>query len=213
MLSQLLAHGAAAPALARALSRNPNMTNTYSRKWFELFSDTQSFTELETAFLARNLPDPPFKRVLDLPCGRGRHANALAKRGYEVVGADLDEEALAVAEREAQGVVTYVRADMRRLEHLDTNFDTNFDAALSLWQSFGYFDDATNRDVLAGMSARLRPGGRLILDVYHREYFEAHEGVRELERLGARVRATNTMRGRRFVAHLEYEGGGSDTFD
>ena len=185
------------------------MTNTYSKRWFELFSDTQTFTELETAFLARNLPNPPFERVLDLPCGRGRHANALAKWGYEVVGADVDEEALAVAGRGAQGAVTYVRADMRHLEHLDTDFD----AVLSLWQSFGYFDDATNRDVLEGMSARLRPGGRLVLDLYHREFFEAHEGVQELERLGTRVRATNTMKGRRLTAHLEYEGGGSDTFD
>ncbi len=185
------------------------MTNTYSQKWFELFSDTQQFTELEAAFLTRHLPNPPFKRVLDLPCGGGRHANALAKRGYEVVGVDVDREALAVAERAAEGSVKYVEMDMRHVGSLETDFG----AVLSLWQSFGYFDEATNRDVLEGMSARLRPKGRLILDIYHREFFEAHEGVQVLERLGTTIHATNTVKGNRLTAHLEYEGGGSDTFD
>ena len=185
------------------------MTNTYSRTWFELFLETQPFTELETAFITRHLPNPPFNRVLDLPCGRGRHANALAKRGYEVVGVDIDGAALAVAEREAEGSVRYVEMDMRHIESLDADFD----AVLSLWQSFGYFDEATNRDVLNKMSERLRPKGRLILDIYHREFFGTREGTEVLERLGTPIRATNTMKGNRLTAHLEYEGGGSDTFD
>ena len=185
------------------------MTNTYSRTWFELFLETQPFTELETSFIIRHLPNPPFNKVLDLPCGRGRHANALAKRGYEVVGVDINPTAMAVAERGAEGSVRYVEMDMRHIGSLETDFD----AVLSLWQSFGYFDEATNRDVLAGMSARLRLGGRLILDVYHREFFEKREGVQVLERLGTTVRATNTVKGNRLTAHLEYKGGGSDTFD
>ena len=185
------------------------MTNTYSRTWFDLFLETQQFTGLETAFIIRNLPNPPFHKVLDLPCGRGRHANALAKRGYEVVGVDIDGAALVVAEREAAGAVEYIEMDMRHIESLDADFD----AVLSLWQSFGYFDEATNRDVLKGMSERLRLGGRLILDIYHREFFETREGTEVLERLGTKVRATNTMKGNRLTAHLDYESGGSDTFD
>ncbi|MBI3271589.1 MAG: class I SAM-dependent methyltransferase [Planctomycetes bacterium] len=60
--------------------------------------------------------------------------------------------------------VRFVRGDMRRLERAG-----EFDAALNLFSSFGYFDDATNADILRRLFAALRPGGRLLLEVRNRE--------------------------------------------
>ena len=48
-----------------------------------------------------------------------------------------------------------------------------FDAAMILWQSFGYFDPPTNDRVLRDIAARLRPGGRLLLDRYHPGFVRA----------------------------------------
>lgn len=183
--------------------------NSYSRTWFELFLETQTNTDVETAFLTSNLPTPPYNRVLDLCCGQGRHANRLARAGYEVVGIDLDAAALERARNEATDKTTYLQADMRDLSGLETDFD----AVLSLWQSFGYFDEATNRAVLEQISHRLRPRGRFILDIYNRAYFEENQGRNVFERRGQRVRAENWMTGNRLTARLEYEDGQEDVFE
>lgn len=82
------------------------MANSYSQTWFELFLETQLYTEYEVTFIARNLPGPDYRRILDVCCGPGRHSRPLAARGYEVVGIDLDETALARARRETAGNAT-----------------------------------------------------------------------------------------------------------
>ena len=103
--------------------------------------------------------------VLDLACGSGDHARRLAKRGLEVLGLDIAPSLIAHCRQEAEeeGLETprFEEGDMR---HLD--YDGEFDALLLLSGSFGFFDEATNCDVLARMSRALRRGGRLLIDVF-----------------------------------------------
>jgi SAM-dependent methyltransferase len=185
------------------------MVNSYSSTWFKLFLETQPYTKAEVAFLTRQLPQPPYGKILDVGCGQGRHASLLAERGYEVVGIDLNDAALDVARRHSGGRATYLQHDMRRLAKLPGSFD----AVLSLWQSFGYFDEETNRDVLRQMSEKLRPNGRLILDIYHRTYFEKQQGIRRLEREGVPITISQTMAGNRLTAVLHYGDGSGETFN
>ena len=106
--------------------------------------------------------------ALDLGCGPGRHAIALAKRGFLVTAVDLSPFHLAnAAERAAAANVSieFVREDMRSFVRSGT-----FDLALSLFTSFGYFDD--KRDdlkVLANIHESLRPGACLVMDVMSKE--------------------------------------------
>ena len=51
-----------------------------------------------------------------------------------------------------------------------------FDAAVIMWQSFGFFDSVTDDLVLAAIREVLRPGGRLVLDLFHRTFFERNQG-------------------------------------
>jgi SAM-dependent methyltransferase len=178
------------------------MVNSYSQTWFKLFLETQPYTEQEVAFITRYLPNPPYSKVLDIGCGPGRHTQLLAERGYEMVGIDLDEESLAKARHRTISTkgATYIQKDMRQLEEVPGTFD----AMLSLWQSFGYFDDRTNRDMLRQISQKLNPQGRLILDIYHRGFFERYQGTRQLDRRGFEITATNTMHGNRLVVQLDY---------
>lgn len=186
------------------------MVNSYSRVWFELFLETRPYTEKEIAFIVRHLPNPPYRKVLDLCCGEGRHTNILAHKGYEMVGIDLDAEALSIARREAGGAVTYLQQDMREIERIPGQFD----AVLSLWQSFGYFDETTNRSILQKISKKLFSGGRFILDIYNRAYWLRNQGVRWIERKGVKIRVENKMIGNRLRSSLEYDDGlGSDTFE
>ncbi|MEU2794349.1 methyltransferase domain-containing protein [Streptomyces sp. NPDC007100] len=106
----------------------------------------------------------PGMKLLDAPCGHGRHANVLASRGFSVVGIDRDERFLAMAADEARTMG--VDVDYRHLDLREMTFDAEFDAAVSWYSSFGYFDDATDRDILSRYRRALRPGGRFLLDMH-----------------------------------------------
>jgi SAM-dependent methyltransferase len=99
-------------------------------------------------------------RVLDLACGAGRHAVALAAAGASVVGLDLSLPLLRSGQR--KGVkAELVRGDIRRLPLRAGGFD----AVVNLFTSFGYF--ATDDEHLAALlevARVLRPGGRFALD-------------------------------------------------
>src|SRR5260370_11915457 len=56
-------------------------------------------TRREIDFLLRALRPAPGARILDVPCGYGRHAAALARRGFRVVGVDLSRAMIAEARR------------------------------------------------------------------------------------------------------------------
>jgi SAM-dependent methyltransferase len=137
-------------------------------RWRASFVPDAARTVSEGEFLMRRLPLPSYRRVLDACCGRGRHARELSTHGYRVVGIDLDEAAVAEAARLAPDA-EFLRLDVRELGSLEREFD----AVISLGQTFGLFDPDTNAAVLASIRDRLRPGGRIVLDVFDRRYVEA----------------------------------------
>jgi SAM-dependent methyltransferase len=119
------------------------------------------------------LPLPAFRRILDLCCGPGRHARWLFEDGYDVTGLDRDPVVVDAARRAAPGV-TVVCMDAREIKRLQGPFD----GILILWQSFGYFSEPENVAELKSILQLLRPGGRLLLDVFHPDYFRTRQGVR-----------------------------------
>jgi len=185
--------------------------NAYSATWFDTFLRTYwpQQTERELDFLARHLPQPAFRTLLDVCCGPGRHALPLAARGYLVTGVDRDAAMVAEAAREAEsiagaGAARFLAGDMRALAANPGEYD----AVTCLWQSFGYFDAPTNADVLRQMRDRLRPGGRLVLDIYHRAWFAAHQGTETpSERAGRPITTTRTLAGDRLTVRIGYDAG------
>lgn len=181
--------------------------HSYSRQWFTIFlgSIDEAIVAREVAFIARQIGVA--KSVLDLCCGPGRHAAPLAACGYDVIGLDLDDSALRDARNRAPGA-SFIRGDVRRPPIASASMD----AVLRMWQSFGHFDAETNAATLGEMARVLRPNGRLLLDVYHRDFHAARPGERTIERDGARVREHRSMSNGRLRAMLTYEDGSSDVF-
>lgn len=164
--------------------------NGEGRHWFEDVADhlgsaylRYSFTkgtEQEVSFLVDALALDPGARVLDVGCGPGRHAHALGRLGFEVVGIDISERFIELAREGASPgtSVSFQRADARSL-----SFDAEFDAVISLCQgAFGLSGgggaaaaDAASldpdRSVLDGIARALRPGGRLALSAFS-AYFQ-----------------------------------------
>jgi SAM-dependent methyltransferase len=100
------------------------------------------------------------ERVLDLACGSGRHSLELRRRGFEVVGADISSDLIAIARRDATEAdldVEFVQADLR-----DLDYEGEFDLVLNLNDgAIGYLEsDEENRRSFEVISRALRPGGR-----------------------------------------------------
>ena len=114
-------------------------------------------TENEVAFLVKELALPLASRILDIGCGTGRHAIALARRGHRVTGLDLSSGMLAQAVKaanEAGTEVRWIHADATRF-----TTRTRFDAAICLCEGafslLGMKEDAEEHDRSSAM-----PGGR-----------------------------------------------------
>src|SRR5262249_32904787 len=118
---------------------------------------TRDEADFETA-----LALPPAARVLDVPCGGGRHALELTARGYTVTGVDQSAEVLGPAQAaaaERKLTVAWEHRDMR-----DLPWPGAFDGALSFGNSFGYLDDAGNAAFLQAVAGALVPGGPFVID-------------------------------------------------
>src|SRR5262249_61837515 len=91
--------------------------------WAPNTTRVQAFTtgtEQEVAFLVDALALTPGARVLDAGCGPGRHALALARRGFDVVGVDLSSDFIRLARESAVelGVADHTRFDVADVRDL-----------------------------------------------------------------------------------------------
>jgi SAM-dependent methyltransferase len=179
--------------------------NGYSPAWVRAFLDSvaQEQTDAEVAFLARQLPLAAFPRVLDLCCGSGRHAVAMARLGYAVTGVERDAALVARARAAAGPGATFVAADVRSLDAVPGTWD----AAVVLWASFGLFDAQQNERLLRDVATRLRHGGRLLLDVYHAGFFAGPPVARSFDRGSAPVVERRRTEGDRLHVELDYGAG------
>lgn len=125
---------------------------------------TERDTRREVARLVDVLEAPAGARILDVPCGQGRHARLLAAAGYRVDGVDysryLLEEARRAPPAASAGRLRFHRGDMRALPATWTG---RFDAVINLATSFGFFrHPADDARVLAEFARVLAPGGTLV---------------------------------------------------
>lgn len=149
--------------------------------WFEDVADhlgaaylRYSFTKgtrQEVDHLVGSLGLEPGMRVLDVGCGPGRHAHALAERGLLVHGIDVSRTFVELATAGAPEGATFERLDARSMA-----FAEEFDAAICLCQgAFGLMTaDGHDATVLDGIARALQPGGRLALSAFSAYFVVKH---------------------------------------
>ncbi len=119
--------------------------------WRRAMSPEQ--TRREADFLAKVLTCPPPSRLLDVPCGNGRHAVELAGRGYQLTGVDSSEEFIAEARAATPLPIRWLLGDMRELP-----WSGEFDGAYCSGNSFAYFDGIGGSPVSVSRLSRLETG-------------------------------------------------------
>lgn len=115
--------------------------------------------------LLSKLHIPLHSKLLDIACGRGRHAIYLNAHGYDVTGIDLSVENIRFAKQFENDTLRFFVHDMREL-----SYNRYFNVAFNLFTSFGYFaTDDQHIGSLINFHNALKTGGLLILD-----YFNIH---------------------------------------
>src|SRR3990172_1274646 len=154
--------------------------------------ESETTAESEIEWILCHVRPPAGGRILDAPCGFGRHSLALARHGFRVTRVDLSETELDRARLRAQATgltLELVRQDMRDME-----FSGEFDLALNLFSSIGYFSDDEDRLLLARFWSALRPAGAFVLDTRNRDHFIRNYAAEETYNLPTgTVRIENSL--------------------
>lgn len=110
------------------------------------------------------------EQVLDVACGTGVHARSLHQRGFPTTGLDLSPRLLRVARTRWESPEpgpTWMPGDMRWLPRSGP-----FDAVTLFGPSLGFFeDDDDHRRCLASILDVLRPGGRMLCNLFNPYYW------------------------------------------
>ena len=130
-------------------------------------------TEQEVGFLVDALRLRPGDEVLDVGCGPGRHALALARRGIVVHGVDASEDFVALARDAASAEGLDATFEVRDVRGLDLR--ERYRAAICLCQGgFGLLGGLGDVDVFHRIVRAVVPGGGLAVSAFHAPFAVRH---------------------------------------
>lgn len=167
--------------MSEAINPKSEIVNPKPKKWYASWFDSpyyhilykernyreaQVFMDTITHYL--NLPEK--SKVLDLACGKGRHAIYLNQLGFDVVGADLSENSILEATKNTNDTLHFCVHDMR------VSYDKKFDAIFNLFTSFGYFEkEEDNLKTLIAIKESLSEYGFAVID-----FMNVHQVIENL---------------------------------
>ena len=133
---------------------------------YDRFVNWEARLRHEMPFFLRLFEEHGVERVLDAACGTGHHALALARQGYQVVGADLSAPMIerarqnAIRRVSATADVTFTVAGLGEMASMGDTFD----AVLCLGNSLPHLlTEQAVAGALVDFAAVLRPGGLLVI--------------------------------------------------
>jgi SAM-dependent methyltransferase len=139
----------------------------FNSPYYHLLYNNRNHTE--AAFFIEHLCSTlklgPHARIWDLACGKGRHAVALSKKGFHVIGTDLSVNSITEASKNSNSTLEFFVHDMR--EPFKVNY---FDAVFNLFTSIGYFKNLKdNYSVFKNAALALKTDGVFVIDFFNSE--------------------------------------------
>ncbi|MBK8685345.1 MAG: class I SAM-dependent methyltransferase [Bacteroidetes bacterium] len=186
-------------------------------EWFKDWFDSRYYhllyehrNETEAVDFVNTLCDylsaPPEALLLDLACGKGRHAKQFARRGFRVTGADLSLASIEAASKEGNDMLEFVVHDMRNLFRINY-----FDIICNLFTSFGYFRSKHDHILAArSIASGLRPGGTFVFDFVNQAYAFQQISAKPSEKIekgGITFEIERTVQGSQMIKSIRFRDG------
>jgi len=139
--------------------------------WFANWFDSEYYhvlyknrDEKEAEFFIENLVQglnlKKRSKLLDIACGKGRHAKYFNSLGIDVVGIDLSPNSITTAKQNENATLTFAVHDMRKVYQ-----ENQFDVVTNLFTSFGYFEkNEDEQKAINAMASNLKKEGFLVID-------------------------------------------------
>ena len=147
--------------------------NWFDSHYYYLLYKNRDDKEAESFInnLMRYLKIPKKSKLIDIACGKGRHAIYFNKKGLNVTGIDLSQKSINIAKKNKKRNLRFAVHDMRMVFKKNT-----FDIVTNLFTSFGYFEnDEDEQRTINAMSENLKKDGLLIID-----FMNAKKAIRTL---------------------------------
>ena len=148
------------------------LTTQWYASWFDTpyyhilykdrdYSEAQVFMDNLSTYL--NIPEGG--KILDLACGKGRHAVYLNTLGFDVTGVDLSEQSITHAKQFENPTLKFNVHDMSK------PYPDTFDAVFNLFTSFGYFENENcNLETIKSIKSELNEFGFGVIDFMNVNY-------------------------------------------
>jgi len=136
--------------------------NWFDSKYYHILYKNRNDTEAKLFIdnIINHLSINKDSKVIDVACGKGRHAIYLNKIGFYVHGIDLSKESIEIARKYENKTLHFSVHDMRKTYRYNY-----FDLSMNLFTSFGYFsNNQHNKDAINAMKNNLKEGGIQIID-------------------------------------------------
>lgn len=179
----------------------------FNTKYYHILYKNRDDSEA-SAFIDRlitYLSPQPDAHFLDVACGKGRHSKYLNSKGYNVTGIDISPKSIEEAKLYQNETLHFEVADMRQ-----PFAENNFDIALNLFTSFGYFEcEEDDLAALQNICRAMKPDGRFVLDFFNAEkvlkQIVPHE-IKTIDEIAFTI--SKKIEGQRIIKNISFETNG-----
>jgi SAM-dependent methyltransferase len=136
----------------------------------DLSSRKMAFIDKSVDWLVSHLGITTGVSVVDFGCGPGLYTSRLAKTGADITGIDFSARSIEYARDQARTMgldINYLNQN-----YLDFTTDIQFDVVLMIFCDFCALSPTQREIMLGKFHSILKPGGRIVLDVYSLTAFD-----------------------------------------
>ncbi|GAK02170.1 hypothetical protein JCM19037_387 [Geomicrobium sp. JCM 19037] len=135
-----------------------------------------AFIDESVEFITGKLVNNDSAKIIDYGSGPGLYCERLAKKGLRVTGVDFSLNSINYARGQAEN--QQLPIEYRFENYLETDEVDRYDVALLIYCDLGALSQPDRQTLLTNIRKSLKPGGRLLLDVFTEHQYHAFAETR-----------------------------------